>query len=146
MRVVDHHVEMLKKVLAEDAANVAVYGTEIQEAKHEGFLTGDGVGAGLQQVEMSDRGRFMESCTRNRDRALGAEVKLVGQGGTDDGCIGASVQKEVVGAGMVDEYGQDNLVAVHEAEGYTGDISRAMGFSRQRRDEGCCEKKGSEPP
>jgi hypothetical protein len=68
----------------------------------------------------------MESCTRNRDRALGAEVKLVGQGGTDDGCIGASVQKEVVGAGMVDEYGQDNLVAVHEAEGYTGDISRAM--------------------
>jgi hypothetical protein len=73
-------------------------------------------------------------------------VKLVGQGGTDDGCIGASVQKEVVGAGMVDEYGQDNLVAVHEAEGYTGDISRAMGFSRQRRDEGCCEKKGSEPP
>ena len=43
---------------------------------------------------------------------------------------------------MVNGYGQNDLVAVDEAEGYTGDISGAMGFCGERGDDGCGENQG----
>jgi hypothetical protein len=44
-------------------------------------------------------------------------MKLDGQGGTNDGGIGACIQHEVVRTGMIDDHGHDNLVVVYESDG-----------------------------
>jgi hypothetical protein len=46
---------------------------------------------------------------------------------------------------VVNGYGQDDQMAVDEAEGYTGDISGAMGFCCWRGNDVCGNKQGSEP-
>ena len=46
---------------------------------------------------------------------------------------------------MIDEYGHDHLIAIHQTKGYTCNISRAMSFCRKRGNHGCCKYEGSEP-
>src|SRR5260370_34405960 len=58
-------------------------------------------------------------------------VELSGQRGVDHRELGTGIQKKVVGAGMVDGYRHDHLVAVCEMEGYTGDISGANAVLRE---------------
>jgi hypothetical protein len=47
---------------------------------------------------------------------------------------------------VVDGYGQNDLVAIGKAEGYTGGISGAMGFRCERGNDGCDENERSETP
>ena len=72
-------------------------------------------------------------------------MKCGGESGIDHRDLGAAIQEEVVGAGVVDGYGHDDPVAVDEPEGYTGDISGAMGFCYERGKGSCGENQGSEP-
>jgi hypothetical protein len=72
-------------------------------------------------------------------------MELSSQSGIDHRDLGAGVQQEVVGAGMVDGYRHDHLVAVYKTEGYTCDISGAMRFCGKCWKDGCGKNEGSEP-
>ena len=74
-------------------------------------------------------------------RVLRIQMELSSQGGIDHRDLGAGVQQKVVGAGMVDGYRHDHLVAVYKTEGYTCDISRAMRFCGKYWDDGCSKTK-----
>ena len=47
MRVVDEHVKVLEKILAEHALNIEASGLEILQVVYQYFLVDDGVGAGF---------------------------------------------------------------------------------------------------
>ena len=70
----------------------------------------------------------MGSDARDFRRVLRAQMKFVRKGGIHHRDLGARIQEEVVGAGMVRGDGHNHLVAVYEVEEYTGCISWAMGF------------------
>jgi hypothetical protein len=72
-------------------------------------------------------------------------MELSGQRGIDHRDLGTGVQQKVVGAGVVDGYRHDHLVAVCETERYTCDVSGAMRFRGKCRDDECGKKEGSEP-
>ena len=52
--IVDQHVELAKKILAEDTAKVEIDGMGILEVKHDYLLVGDRMGASFEQVELRD--------------------------------------------------------------------------------------------
>jgi hypothetical protein len=87
----------------------------------------------------------MKSDSCYHGRVLSLQMELGSQRGIDHRDLGASIQQKVVGAGMVNGYRHDHLVAVCETEGYTCDISRAMRFCGKCWDDGCGKNEGSEP-
>src|SRR6476469_8082643 len=70
VRIVDQHVEVLKEILAEDAANVGIYRAKVQQTVHKHLLVGNGMGTGFNKVELGEGSRFMESDARNHGRVL----------------------------------------------------------------------------
>src|ERR1700761_2381163 len=145
VRIVDQHVEVLKEILAEDAANVGIYRAKVQQTVHKHLLVGQGMGTCFKHVEPGEGSRFMESSASDHGRARSVQMELDGQRRIDHGDLGPRIQEKVVGTEMVDGYSHDNLVAVYDAEGYPCDISRTMGFRQQCGDDGCCDYEGSEP-
>jgi len=59
--IVDQHVEALKEILAEDAANVGIYRAKVQQTEHKHLLVGNGMGTGFNEVDLGEGSRFMES-------------------------------------------------------------------------------------
>ena len=78
-------------------------------------------------------------------RAMRAQVEFMSQRRIDDRDLGAGIEKKVVRTGVVEGYGHNHLIAVHEMKGYTGDIFRATRFCRKHVNHGCRENEGSEP-
>ena len=126
--IVDQHVELAQKIFAEDTAKVEIDGMGILDVKHDYLLVGDRMGASFEQVELRDGSGCIKSDSCYLGRAQSIQMELSGQRAIDHCDLVAGIQQKVVGAGMVDGYRHDHLVAVCEMEGYTGDISGAMRF------------------
>ena len=90
---------------------------EILQVINEDLLVGNSVGAGFDQVELRVGSRLTRSDSCDHGRALSVQMKGGGERGIDHRDLGAAIQEEVVGAGVVDGYGQDDPVAVDEVEG-----------------------------
>jgi hypothetical protein len=135
--IVDQHIEFAEKILTEDTAKEAeIDGMGILEVKHEYLLIGDGMEADFEQVELREGSGCKKSDSYYPGRALSIQMELSSQGGIDDRHLGAGVQQKVVGAGMVYGYLHDHLVTVCEMERYACDISGAIRFCGERRDDG----------
>src|ERR1700761_1525609 len=98
VRVVDQHVEVLKEILAEDTANVGIYRAKVQQTVHKHLLVGDGMGTGLEQVELGEGSRFTESDASDHGRAGSVQMEFGGHRRIDHGDLRARIQKKVVGA------------------------------------------------
>src|SRR3984885_8064251 len=108
--IVDQHVEVLEKILAEDSLNVQVGGLEILEIIDNDPLVSDGARTRFEQVQLRDGSRLTRSRACDDSRALGFQVESSGQRRIDHGDLGAGVQLEVVGSSVVDGYSQNNQV------------------------------------
>jgi hypothetical protein len=108
-------------------------------------LVGYRVRAGFDQIELGKGSRLARSGAGDHDGALGTQMKFGGERRIDHCDLGTAIQLKVVGAGVVDGNRQDDLVAVDEAEGYTGGISRAMRFCFKRGNDDRDERQRSEP-
>ena len=121
-----------KKILAEDPANARDRRTcRFWRSYTRTFWLATAWEPASSRVKLGEGSGCVKSGAGDLGRALSAQDGVSGQGGIDDRDLGAGIQQKVVGAGMVDGYGHDNLVAVDEMEGYTCDISRAVGFCIQ---------------
>src|SRR5258705_9358005 len=109
-------------------------------------MVGDSVGTSFEKVELCEGRGCVKSDSFYGRRALSIQMELSGQRGIEHRDLGAGIQQKVVGAGMVDGYRHDHLVAVCETEGYTGDISRAMRLCGKCWDDGCGKNERCEPP
>ena len=114
VNIVDQHVEVFQKVLAEDAPDVEIDAMQILEFIHEHILVGDGVGAGFEQVHLNVRGRLARSGACDHRCALRLQMKLGGQGGVNQRDLHSGIQEKVVGPGMIDGDRHNHLVAVYE--------------------------------
>ncbi len=117
MSIVDQHIEVLEEIVAENALNVQIGGIEMFKVINEHLLVGNSVGAGFDQVELREGSRLTRSDACDHGRALSIQMKFGGERGIDHSDLGAAIQLEVVGTGVVDGYGQNDLVAIDEAEG-----------------------------
>ena len=117
----------------------------ILDVKHDYLLVGQRMGANFKHFELRDGSGCIKSDSCYRGRAQSIQMELSGQRWIDHRCLVAGIQQKVVGAGMVDGYRHDHLVAVCEVEGYTGDISGAMRFCGKCWDDGCSKNQGSNP-
>jgi hypothetical protein len=144
--IVDQYIELAQKIFAENAAKVEIDGMGIPDVKHEYLLAGDRMGADFEQVELREGCRSIESDSCYHGRVLSIQMELSGQRRIDHRDLGSGVQQKVVGAGVVDGYRHDHLVAVCETEGYTGDVSGTMRFCGECRDDGCGKNERCEAP
>ena len=110
VRIVDQHVELLEKILAENALNVEAGGLEILEVIHQHLLVGDGVRAGFEPVEMGEGSGGLGTDACDLGLPLGGEMEFGGQGGIDHRDLRAGVEEEAVGAGVVDGDGDNHVV------------------------------------
>jgi hypothetical protein len=79
VRIVDQHVEVLEEIFAENALNVQVGGAQILDVIHEHSLVGDGVGTGLEKVELREGCSLARSGACDHGRALGVQMKCGGE-------------------------------------------------------------------
>jgi hypothetical protein len=105
--VVQQHVEVIEKILAQNSANVKIDRLEILEAEHEHLLVRDGMGTGFDQVELRGGSGCLKSHACDRRGALHIQMEFSGQRGIDDRGLRSRIQQEVVGAGMVDRNRDD---------------------------------------
>ena len=92
MRIVDQHVEVLEKILAENTLKVQIGGMEILQVINEYPLVGDGMGADFEQVELREGSRLTKSDACDHGRALSVQMKFGGQRGIDHRDLGAGIQ------------------------------------------------------
>src|ERR1700758_67367 len=78
VRIVDQHVEVLKKILAQDSLNVEPVGLQIVETENEHLQVSESMGPGFKQVEFSRRGRCLKSDTRDRFRTSRGQSEFYG--------------------------------------------------------------------
>ena len=128
MNIVDQYVELSEKVLAKDAPYVEIDSLQILEFIDEHILVCDGVGAGLEHVHGNVRSRLAGRGACHQRRATRLQTKCGGQGRVNQRDLHSGIQEKLIGPGMIDGHRHNHLMAVYEDEGYTCDISRAMGF------------------
>src|ERR1035441_7847255 len=98
--VIDQHVEVRKEILSQNAADAAIERAEVHQAVYQHLLVGNFMGTGLEKIELSESGSFTQPSARDHGRALSSQMEFGGQGGTNDGGIGACIQEEVVRTGV----------------------------------------------
>src|ERR1019366_6197927 len=114
VRIVDQHIELLEKILAENTLDVEASDLEIVEVIDQHFLVGDGVRAGFEPVEAGEGSGGLGTDACDVGLPLGGEMEFGGQGGIDHGDLCAGVEEEAVGAGVVDGDGDNYVVVVDE--------------------------------
>ena len=90
--IVDQHVELAQKILAEDTAKVEIDGLGILDVKHERLLVGDRMGANFEQVELREGSGCTKSDSRYHGRVLSIQMEIGSQRGIDHRDLGAGIQ------------------------------------------------------
>jgi hypothetical protein len=107
LAIVDEQIEVLEKILAQDASDARVRRLEFFEIVYGDQSVRDRMHSGLDKIEIGERTASVGRHATDAGSATGFQMEFGSQGGVDTADLSTRVDDEVIGPGVVDPDGDN---------------------------------------